>query len=133
MHEMSLVRNVMDIVLERAEAAGASRVVAVHVLVGEGRDVVNELFEGLFRFLARGTIAEDAELVLVEMPYMVRCNRCGAPFHLNVMDEGTWTCPRCEAARDYALVSGMELTISELEIEVEEREALMTCGQPSSG
>lgn len=121
MHEMSLVRNVMDIVLERAEAAGASRVVAVHVLVGEGRDVVNELFEGLFRFLARGTIAEDAELVLLEMPYLVQCNQCGAPFHLDVADEETWACPRCEADRDYTLVSGMELTISELEIEVEDR------------
>ena len=123
MHEMSLVRNVMDIVLERAEAANASRVVAVHLLVGEGRDVVNDLFEGLFHFLARGTIAEQAELALVEVPYMVQCNQCGTPFHVNVADQATWVCPRCGAEKDYQLISGMELTITEIEIDTEVCEA----------
>ena len=53
MHEMALVRNIMEVVVEEAEAAGAAEVTAVHLDVGEGRDIVIELFESLFQFLAR--------------------------------------------------------------------------------
>ena len=48
MHEMSLTRNVLDIVLDEANAAGATRVQAVRVTIGDLRDIVEELFEGLF-------------------------------------------------------------------------------------
>ena len=35
MHEMSLTRNVLDIVLDEANAAGATRVQAVRVTIGD--------------------------------------------------------------------------------------------------
>ena len=52
MHEMSLTRNVLDIVLDEANAAGATRVQAVRVTIGDLRDIVEELFEGLFSHLS---------------------------------------------------------------------------------
>lgn len=121
MHEMALVRNVVDVVLDEAEAAHAAEVRAVHLVIGEGRDVVEEYFESLFQFLARGTVAERAEVVIRRVPYRVQCNRCGAVFHVNVIDRTTWACPTCETYQDYKLVSGMEFSISKIEAVERER------------
>ena len=115
MHEMSLVRSVVEIVTEEAEAAGAARVKKVHIVIGEGRDIVVDIFESLFQFLARGTVAENAEVVIQSRPYTVRCNACGSAFHLIPVDKRTWTCPQCGVYRDYKLVSGMEFYISRIE------------------
>lgn len=115
MHEMSLVRNVVNIVVEEAEAAKAANITKVHVVLGEGHDVVPELFESLFQFLARGTVAQHAQVELHHVPYMAKCNRCGQEFHLIPIDQRTWTCPRCGAYKDYQLTSGMEFYISKIE------------------
>ena len=115
MHEMALVRSVVNIVKEEAEAAGAARVTKVHIVLGEGRDVIQDYFESLFQFLARGTVAESAQVVLHVQPYRVRCNACGHEFHLVPFDQRTWTCPECGRFRDYKLVSGMEFYVSKIE------------------
>ena len=115
MHEMALVRNVVNIVTEEAEVAGAARVTKVHIVLGEGRDVVEDYFESLFQFLARGTVAEKAQVILHKKPYMVRCHACGSEFHLIPIDKRTWTCPNCGVYKDYELVSGMKFYISKIE------------------
>ena len=116
MHEMALVRNVVDIVLDQAEKANATEVKAVYLTIGYGRDIVEEYFDGLFSFLARGTVAEHAELVIQRTPYTVRCNQCHRVFHIDVFDEKTWVCPFCKAERDYKLNSGMEFAITRIEV-----------------
>lgn len=115
MHEMSLTRNVLDIVLNEANAAGATRVQAVRITIGELRDIVEELFEGLFAHLARGTIAEGAELEIVRVPVTVRCRKCSMVYHLDVRDEDTFACPSC-GLLDYELNSGMEFLVSGIDI-----------------
>lgn len=116
MHEMALVRDVVDIVVEKAEEAQVSEVSAVHLIIGEGRDIVEDYFESLFQFLARDTVAEHAEIVLYRVPYLVRCNQCGFVFHLKIFDRDTWDCPSCKAHRDYKLVSGMEFAVNKIEV-----------------
>lgn len=116
MHEMALVHGVVDAVLEHAARVGAKEVRAVHLTIGEGRDVVEDFMQGLFSFLARGTVAEHAELAVRRMPYAVRCNQCGTVFPLSVRDSSTWVCPHCGAERDYRLYSGMEFMINEIQI-----------------
>lgn len=116
MHEMALVRNVVDIVLEYAEKVEATEVKTVYLTIGYGRDVVEEYMDGLFQFLARGTVAEHAELVISRVPYTVRCNTCGFVFPINVFDQSTWVCPACKTERDYTLNTGREFFISKIEV-----------------
>lgn len=116
MHEMTLVHGVVDTVLEHAESIGAKEVTVIHLTIGEGRDVVESFMQGLFSFLARGTVAERAELVVGRVPYAVCCNQCNAVFPINVRDSSTWVCPHCEAKRDYQLYSGMEFVIDNIQI-----------------
>ncbi len=116
MHEMAFVRNVVDIVVEEADVPDVAEVRAVHIVIGEGRDIVEDFFESLFRYLARGTVAEQAEVILYRTPYMVRCKRCGFIFHVNVFDRESLACPVCKAYREYKLVSGLEFYISKIEV-----------------
>ena len=125
MHEMAYVREVVDMVLDYAAKEHASKVKAMYLTIGYGRDIVEEYMDGLFKYLARGTVAQDAELVIRRTPCTVKCNQCGFVFHLNVYDEKTWTCPACHAVKDYKLNSGMEFMINSIEIEqVSEERAL---------
>lgn len=116
MHEMALVRNVVDIVVDQAQKAHASEVKAVYLTIGSGRDVVIEYLDGLFQFLARGTVAEHAELVVQTTPMTVKCNQCGFVFPINVFKPETWVCPSCKAEKDYKLNSGMEFMINRIEV-----------------
>lgn len=115
MHEMALVRNIMEVVVDEAEAAGAAEVTAVHVVVGEGRDIVENLFESLFQFLARGTVAEKAHIIIEKTPYKVRCNVCGEEFTLSLKDRLSQVCVGCGAEANYKLISGNELYIDKIE------------------
>ena len=116
MHEMALVRNVVDIVVEQAEKSGAAEVKTVYLTIGQGRDVVVEYLDGLFQFLARGTVAEHAELVVQTTPMTVKCNQCGFIFPINVFKQETWMCPSCKAEKDYKLNSGMEFMINRIAV-----------------
>lgn len=114
---MSLIRPVVETVLAQCEGRGVQAVKTVHLTIGEMHDVVEEYVPGLFRFLARGTVAENAEVVIRRVPLTVRCNRCGAIFRIDVRDEATWVCDGCGARQDYHLYSGREFLIDRIEVE----------------
>ncbi len=122
MHEMALVRDVVDVVLARAQEAQVDSVKVVYLTIGDARDIVIEYFEGLFRHLARGTVAQDAEIIISSSPFMVKCNQCGMVYHIDVRDSVTWPCPEC-TARDYHVHSGMEFMIDGIEVETHEHDA----------
>ncbi|NCB24229.1 MAG: hydrogenase maturation nickel metallochaperone HypA [Bacteroidia bacterium] len=115
MHEMALTRNVVDIVVKEAEAAGATEVRTVSLTIGYVRDIVEDLFERCFAYMARGTVAEHAKLVITRVPLTVRCQKCTHVYHINVRDESTWGCPVC-GGRDYKLNSGMEFFVNDIAI-----------------
>lgn len=119
MHEMSLIRPVVETVLQSCEGQPIKAVKSVHLTIGEAHDVIDEYVEGLFRHLARGTVAENASVVIEKVPLRVRCNRCGEVFGINVYREETWTCPTCGARQDYVLVSGREFRIDDIVVEAD--------------
>ncbi len=115
MHEMALVREVVGMTVEEAERQHASSVKAIYLRIGKGRDIVVDLFSGLFDHLAKGTVAEGADLVYERVPLITRCNDCGKLYRLDIRDESTWPCPVCHSM-DYSLYSGMEFQIDRIEV-----------------
>ena len=117
MHEMSLVRQLVEIVLGECEGRNVASIRAVHLSIGELSDVVEEQIPGLFHHFARGTLAEGAEVVVKRVPAYVHCLECSNIFAINVKDESSLSCPRCGAYRKYRLFSGREFRVDSLEIE----------------
>ena len=119
MHEMTMVKPLVDAVLEECERCNAKSVRSVHLSIGEMIDVIEQYVPGLFRFLARGTAAENAEIVIERIPLYVRCNECGDIFSIDVHDEKTWHCPRCGVRQNYRVFSGREFRIDSIEFVVD--------------
>ncbi len=118
MHEMSLMSNVLKIVLDECEGANVVAVKAVRLTIGEQRDVVVDYAQGLFRYLARGTVAQEAELVVRQVPFTVRCMECGDIFKIDTRNPDTWECPRCGARQRYRVFSGHEFQVDAIEVEL---------------
>ncbi len=117
MHEMALVRNIVDAVVDSCIGQNVEKVHTVHLTIGEMSDVVEAYIPGLFRFLARGTVAEKADVVIHRSPLMVCCIECGEIFRIDMHDNTTWECPHCHARQKYRLFSGNELRIDSIEVQ----------------
>lgn len=116
MHEMAMVRKAVDIVVGQAEAANAIGVHTVYLTIGEAIDVVEKYVGDLFRFCARNTVADGAEVVITRIPYMVCCNECGHVFPIDVRDRETWSCRLCSAYQNYKLISGREFCVDRIDV-----------------
>ncbi len=115
MHEMSILSNVMDIVLDYAEKNSAHEVKSVTLVVGELRDVVDELMESCFQFLARGTIAENASLIMEKVPLKAQCDSCRLVFPADIKRPESLACPDCGSTALH-IHSGKEFLIKSIEV-----------------
>lgn len=63
MHEHGITSRLLEVVLERAAAAGAERVTEVDLEIGEESDVAPQALEHYWPEISAGTPAEGARLV----------------------------------------------------------------------
>lgn len=117
MHEMSMLINALNIVIDACEGQDVAAVTAVHLSIGVMRDMPEPFVERYFKYCARGTIAQGAEVVVTRVPFTVRCNECGNIFTFDVRDAEQWFCPQCGARQRYSLCTGNELAVTRIEIE----------------
>ena len=68
MHETGVCRDIVETVEMSALRGHAKRVVEVRLKLGEVHDVVPEILSGAFEWMARGTVAEGARLVIERVP-----------------------------------------------------------------
>lgn len=117
MHELSIAQALVEQVERVVLAEKASRANRVTIAVGALSGADPEALRGAFPLVAEGTRAEGAELVVEVVPARVHCAACGAE---SVAANYFVGCAACES-RDVELVSGRELHIQSVEVEVEER------------
>lgn len=115
MHELPIVKKVLSVVLEYAQANHAAKVTAVVLEVGELHDLMPEWVQKFFRFASRGTVAEDAEIRIFQPPLICKCNQCQENFVLHLRNGSDWSCPVCMAS-DFVMLTGKEFSIKEIEI-----------------
>ncbi|MGQ4597654.1 hydrogenase/urease maturation nickel metallochaperone HypA [Nocardia sp. R6R-6] len=116
MHEMAITRSVIDAVCEHA---AGRRVYSVTVEVGALCAIVPEAMRFCFEVAAEDTVAEEADLILVEVPGVAACRACGAEFRLA---DPILLCS-CGSA-DVEIRSGRELRIRSMEVSE-------ACAQPA--
>lgn len=112
MHELSLMENVRDLVLEQAALHEAGGVLAIHLRIGSLAGVEPEALRLAFEVVMDDTIARGAQLRIETVPALCHCAPCGRSFDA---DDGVCECPRCGAiSRD--LLQGRELELSSMEL-----------------
>lgn len=112
MHELSITQNILNIVIEHAKRAGAHKVTAINLVVGELTGFVDESLQFYFDMLSPETIAAGATLAIRRIPAEVRCRVCGEVFALQGYK---WACPSCSALGG-EILCGREFSIDSIEV-----------------
>jgi hydrogenase nickel incorporation protein HypA/HybF len=114
MHEMAVTESIMDIVVRHAERAGAHRILAINLVIGDLTGFVDDSIQFYFDFLSENTIAQGAQLNFERVAARVRCHVCGAEYA--PPDSRLWTCPECDALGG-EVVGGKEFSVASIEVE----------------
>ncbi len=112
MHEFGLAQEIFRIVLRTAARNGAVQVSRVVVLAGAMRAIVASQLSHHFSAIARGSIAEGAQLVVETIPARGRCLTCEHEF---AAPDFSFRCPKCDSNETEAIAGG-ELMVKEIEI-----------------
>lgn len=110
---MALAEGILDIALEYARKNDAKKIGTISLRIGEMSGVETDALEFSFASLVKGTIAEDARLLLHRIPLVGRCNRCGKEIHI---EHYNFICPACETGV-LEIVSGREMQVEYLEVD----------------
>ena len=112
MHELSIMQDALDLALERAREAQATRVHQLRLRVGALSGVVPEALQFAFEALRRDTLADNAELQIDSVPATFWCATCRLDFRA---DDLLSECPTCHNP-SAELRSGRELELASMEI-----------------
>lgn len=112
MHEFSITQGILNIAVEKAREARASRITAINLVIGEMASVVDDCIQFYFDFLSEDSIAKDARLSFKRIPMQVRCRSCNLSFRPK---NTVWSCPQCQKW-DAEIVAGQELLIDSIEV-----------------
>lgn len=115
MHELPVTESILKIVLGHAPAEGVNRIVRIFLEVGELSDLEDEWIQHYFDYLSKGTVAENAQLVIQRTPIMFRCDACAHVFEIKREALHDLQCPEC-GNTGCTLVSGKGYYIKNMEV-----------------
>ncbi len=117
MHELQVTERILEVALKHVEGQNVSRIVNIHLRIGDLSDLEEEWIQHYFDYLSKDTLAENAKLQIEKVPIVLECEDCGASFNVERRDMGEATCPECEDDEpSFNLISGREYTVTNLEV-----------------
>lgn len=112
MHELSLIENVLDLAVERAEQHGSEKIETITLRIGSLAGVDPDSLQFAFKVAKAGSIAAAAQLVIEAVPAQCFCAECAQLF---AVSDGCCECPSCGTiSRD--LRQGRELQLLSLQL-----------------
>ncbi len=112
MHELTLSRNMVEIIEREAVRQSFQRVETVRMEIGALSCVEPEALRFCFGTVTRGTVAEGARLEIIVMPAEARCRDCGAE---HAVDRWGAACQAC-GSHLLDLNGGDRMRIKDLEV-----------------
>jgi len=113
MHELSLMEGVLEIIQASADKEGFAHVRRVILRIGALSGVEPEAMRFCFDSVVAGTLAEGAELEILEVPGLGLCQACG---RTGAMETRFDPCPHCGRVQ-MQVTSGTEMRIEALDVE----------------
>ncbi|MEO2069549.1 MAG: hydrogenase maturation nickel metallochaperone HypA [Desulfurobacteriaceae bacterium] len=116
MHETSIAFGLLQSLTSLADKENAKKITKVRVKIGKLSGIVIDSFVFAFDAL-KGDFPKlkDTELIVEEVPIRYRCNSCKTEFETDSIYFPE--CMKCQSI-DLTLVSGEELEVVDVEIEV---------------
>lgn len=113
MHEMALCESIVQIVEENAGSQGYNRVKRVWLEIGPLAGVELEALRFGFEVVARGTLAEGADLEIIQPTATAWCMACARSVEIEQRFD---PCPHCGGVQ-LQVTGGDQMRVKELEVE----------------
>lgn len=113
MHELAICQSLMNQVMSIADERNAQSVTSIIVAVGLLSGIEAPLLKTAFTISAAGTIAENAKLIVDEIPIRVKCNKCQSESDVS---PNKLICNQCGDWQT-TLISGDELILMSVDLE----------------
>lgn len=113
MHELAITQNILNIALDEAKAAQASKITKINLVIGELSGVVSDCVQFYFDFLRKDSAAEEATIDFKLMSAELRCRHCLTNFN---PQDSLWICPNCQSA-SVEVISGRDCYVESIEVE----------------
>ena len=112
MHELSIVKSIVDIALDHYNQHQANRVECIELEIGVLSGVEMSAFDFAWKHGVVNTILEHAERNTVRVQGEARCQDCASPFEI---EELYSRCPVC-GSFEKVILKGKELKIKSITI-----------------
>ncbi|WP_027856410.1 hydrogenase maturation nickel metallochaperone HypA [Marinobacterium jannaschii] len=113
MHEMSIAEGIIQVLEDQAVVQSFSRVKAVWLEIGPLAMIEQESLRFCFEAVTRNSIAEGAQLQIIELPGEAFCMQCMRTVTINKRYDA---CSYC-GSYQLQVTQGEEMRIKELEVE----------------
>jgi len=113
MHEYSIVQNLLDLCEQNAAAHECTKVSKIVVKVGRLSNVEHTLLKTAFDTFKLDTIAQNAELEVIDQRVVTLCKSCGQKSEL---DKNEFACLHCNSY-DVTIIDGEDLLLMSLEMD----------------
>ncbi len=113
MHEMSIARDIIQIVQQNLPPDSEGDVRAVKLKIGDLSGVIPQSLEFCFNILVQNTSLRRARLIMEQVPVRAFCRDCTRTF---VQPDFMFRCPHCHESH-VDVLSGRELQVVEFDLE----------------
>lgn len=114
MHELSVTKDILNIVLKHARRHGVAEIRKIELEIGALSDLEQEWIQRYFTTLAAGSVAAKARIVVKKIPCRFTCSSCRSEFSADLSSDEALVCPQCGSAEVH-MTSGMEYTVKNME------------------
>lgn len=115
MHELGIMKNVLEVALEYSEMNCVKKIQAINLSVGALSDIVPQYAQMFFELIAKDTVAENAKINIEKIPAKIRCRSCGTETEMDI-NHLINECDKC-GSKSIELISGREFRVNSMEVE----------------
>jgi hydrogenase nickel incorporation protein HypA/HybF len=115
MHELSLAEAIVGTIKNLCAQSAWLRVRRIVLKIGRMRQVDPELLVFALGVAGKGTVMEETDVSVMELPIVFKCKTCGQKSEGESM---VFACSYCRST-NVDVISGMELEIESMEVEAQ--------------
>jgi hydrogenase nickel incorporation protein HypA/HybF len=113
MHEYSIVQNLLDLCEQNASAHECTKITKIVVKIGRLSNIECALLKTAFDTFKLDTIAQTADLEVIDQKIVIECKECGKKSEL---EKNEFACPAC-SSYDVTITDGEDLLLMSLEMD----------------